>query len=113
MRDLHTVLISGYAKLPSSTTVEAIYNMVVVVVVFDERSGVIVDAEASMVTEITKHFVADLLMGYNLNDGPEALIADFEAHYHGNAKKALETAIRAVFAHYQEYLEEKGKLPKK
>ncbi len=104
MRDLHTVLISGYAKLPSSTTAEAIYNLVVVAVVFDERSGVIIDAEASMVTEIAKHFVSDLLVGYNLNDGPDALIADFESHYHGNAKKALETAIRAVFAHYQEYL---------
>ena len=104
MRDLHTVLISGYAKLPSSTTAESVFNLVVVAVVFDERSGVIIDAEASMVTEIAKHFISDLLVGYNLNDGADALLADFEAHYHGNAKKALETAIRAVFAHYVEYM---------
>jgi hypothetical protein len=48
--------------------------------------------------------VAELLKGYDLNDGPDALIAQFEECYLGNSKKALETAIRSIFVKYQEYL---------
>ena len=73
---------------------------------FDKRSGIIIEAEASMVTSIARKFIAGLLVGYNLNDGPEELMEGFERYYHGNAKKALETAIRMIFSKYQEYVEE-------
>ena len=105
MRDQYSVLISGYAKLPSSTTAETVYSQLVVAVIFDRRSGVILEAEASLVTQLAKRFVSELLVGYNLNDGPEALLRFFAEHYHGSFKKALETAIKAVFTRYQEYLD--------
>lgn len=107
MRDLHTVLISGYAKLPASTTAEIVYNMLVVAVVFDDRTSVIIDAEASLVTNLGRSFVKDVLVGKELEDGPECIIEELEGHYFGNAKKALETAVRMVFVHYQEYKERK------
>jgi hypothetical protein len=100
------VLLSGYAKLPNNITAESVYETLAVAVLFDKRSGIIVEAEASMVTNIAKSFIARLLVGYNLNDGPEELMQDFEAYYHGNAKKALETAIRMIFNKYQDYLAE-------
>ena len=83
--------------------------MLAVAVLFDKRSGIIVEAEASMVTNIAKKFIARLLVGYNLNDGPEELMENFEEYYHGNAKKALETAIRMVFSKYQDYIAEQKK----
>ena len=73
----NTVLLSGYAKLPSSTTVEAVYSILVVAVSFDNRTGIIVEAEASMVTELAKRFISNLMVGYNLNDGPEELMKEF------------------------------------
>lgn len=104
----NTVLLSGYAKLPSNTTIEAAYHILVVTVLFDKRTGVIVDAEASMITELTKNFVKKLLVGYNLNDGPEELMEVFENFYYGNAKKALETAIRSLFIKYKDYVAEQN-----
>jgi hypothetical protein len=104
MRDTNAILLSGYAKLPSNITAEAVFGVLAIAVLFDKRNGIIIDAEASMVTELSKRFVADLLKGYNLNDGPDALIAKFEECYLGNSKKALETAIRSIFSKYQEYL---------
>ena len=103
MKDKNVVLISGYAKLPSNITAEVVYDTLVIVALFDRRSGIIIEAEASMVTDLSKRFVSELMEGYNLNDGPDALIAEFEELYLGNAKKALETAIRMIFARYQEY----------
>jgi hypothetical protein len=103
MHDPNAILVSGYAKLPSNITAEAVYGVLAIAVVFDRRSGVILDAEASMVTELSKRFVSELLVGYSLNDGPEELIARFEEAYLGSSKKALETAIRSIFTKYQEY----------
>ena len=106
MRERNTVLLSGYAKLPTNITAEMVYEVLAVAVLFDRRSGIILEAEASMVTNIARKFIAELLVGYNLNDGPDELMEDFETYYHGNAKRALETAIRMIFSKYQEYVAE-------
>lgn len=103
MRERNTILISGYAKLPANITAESVYNTMVVAVRFDKRNGIILNAEASVVTELARTFISELFVGYNLNDGPEELLACFEAYYYGNAKKAIETAIRMVFNRYQEF----------
>lgn len=106
MRERNKVLLSGYAKLPTNITAEMVYEVLAVAVLFDRRSGIILEAEASMVTNIARKFIAELLVGYNLNDGPDELMEDFETYYHGNAKRALETAIRMIFSKYQEYIAE-------
>ena len=106
VRERNTVLLSGYAKLPTNITAEMVYEVLAVAVLFDRRSGIILEAEASMVTNIAKKFIAELLVGYNLNDGPDELMEDFETYYHGNAKRALETAMRMIFSKYQEYIAE-------
>ena len=102
------VLLSGYAKLPSNITAETVYETLAIAVLFDKRSGIILEAEASMVTSLARRFISELLVGYNLNDGPEELMDDFERYYHGNAKRALETAMRMVFSKYQEYAAEQA-----
>lgn len=104
MNDRNTVLLSGYAKLPTNITAESVYETLAVAVLFDRRSGIILEAEASVVTSIAKKFIASLLVGYNLNEGPDALMEEFECYYHGNAKRALETAMRMIFSKYQEYI---------
>ena len=106
MHEKNTVLLSGYAKLPNNITAETVYQTLAVAVLFDRRSGIILEAEAYMVTNIAKNFIAGLLIGYNLNDGPDQLMEDFEQYYHGNAKRALETAMRMIFSKYQDYIAE-------
>ncbi len=105
-QDQNTVLLSGYAKLPNNTTAETVYQFLAVAILFDKRTGIILEAEASMVTNLARRFVSELLVGYDLNDGPAELMETFEEHYHGNAKRALETAMRMVFTKYEDYLKE-------
>lgn len=97
-----TVLISGYAKLPSNITSEEVYKTLVVVALVDMEFGTIVNAECSVVTDVAKKFIASMIIGYNLNDGPEKLIARFDAMYYGQAKKAIETSLKMIFAKYKE-----------
>lgn len=109
MIDGNTLLLSGYAKLPANTTAEMVYNTLVLVVIIDKRTGVILDAEPSVVTELAKKYINDIMSGYDMNNGPEELLEIFEECYHGNAKRALETAMRMVFSKYRDYLTSKNK----
>lgn len=96
------VLISGYAKLPANITSEEIFKTMVVVVLVDMEFGTIVNAECSVVTEVAKNFIASLIIGYNMNDGPQKLTARFDAMYFGQTKKAIETSLKMIFAKYRE-----------
>ena len=96
------VLISGYAKLPAHITSEEIYKVLVVVTVVDMATGVIAEAEYSVVTEVSKHFLAKMMLGYNMNDGPDALFARLDKTYFGQAKRAVATALKMIFAKYSE-----------
>lgn len=100
------VLISGYAKLPAHITSEEIYHTVVLVVTVDLQMGTILGAECSLTTELAKSFVSDLMVGYNMASGPAAMIDRFDSCYFGQAKKALVTALKMVFAKYDEIMAE-------
>lgn len=96
------VLISGYAKLPANITSEEIYKTLVVVALVDMEFGTVVNAECSVVTDVAKNFIASMIIGYNLNDGPERLVARFDSLYYGQTKKAIETSMKMIFAKYRE-----------
>ena len=73
MTDAHqrnTILLSSYAKLPSSTTAEAVYDILVLAVLFDNRKRIMVQAETYIVTELVKNLVTTIIVGYKLYDGP-------------------------------------------
>jgi hypothetical protein len=96
------VLITGYAKLPANITCEEVYKILAVVVVVDMSTGVIEEAECSVVTGVAREFSAGIIKGYNMNDGPEELIDKFERLYQGNAKKAIQTSLKIIFKKYDE-----------
>ena len=95
-------LFSGYAKLPSNTTAQKIYDELALVVVIDMETGVIHDAECTMVLDIAKAFVKNLLVGCSMSRGIEPLMVMFEEKYHGHLKKALMTALKVAGNEYAE-----------
>ncbi len=100
------VLFSGYAKLPSNTTAQKIYDELALVVIIDLETGVIHSAECTMVTGIAKEFVNSMLVGYCMEKGIEPLVATVEHKYHGHLKRALITAMKMVGSEYFEMLKE-------
>ncbi len=96
------VLFSGYAKLPSNTTAQKIYDELALVVIIDLETGVIHSAECTMVTGIAKDFVNSMLVGYSMEKGIEPLVAMVEHKYHGHLKRALGTAIKMIGSEYSE-----------
>lgn len=104
-REAHNdrVLLAAYAKLPGGTTAQMMYDTLVLVVIFDRVSGRVVQAEASFVTGVARDFLADLLVGYDLNRGPDELLALLQEVYFAPLKKALISAVKMIFSQYEEY----------
>ncbi len=95
-------LFSGYAKIPTNTTAQKIFDELALVALIDMETGVIHNAECTMVTGIAKDFVSTLLVGYCMGNGIEPLVARIEHKYHGHLKKALVTAVKMIGNEYFE-----------
>lgn len=96
------ILLSGYAKLPSNTAAQKLFDQLVVVVNVDYDSGIILDVDCTMATDLGKRFVTTMMKGYDLNRGPDALLEAINLRYFGHLKKALLTAVREIFQHYND-----------
>mgnify|MGYP000934197337 FL=1 len=94
------VLFSGYARMPSNTTAQRIYEELALVAVIDMETGVIHNVECTMVTGLAKEFVSNLMIGYDMKQGIEPLVARMERQYQGHLKKALVSAIKMVGPQY-------------
>ncbi len=97
-------LFSGYARLPSNTTAQKIYEELVLVMVIDMVTGVVHNAECTMVTGLAKEFVSKLIIGYDMKQGIDPLVKELEHRYQGHLKKALASAIRMIGSQYAEML---------
>jgi len=95
-QDSDTVFFTGYAKLPSSITAEKLYQVIAVGIEVDPQTGIVVDCDVTLATEVAKAFFKKLVIGYSLMNGIEGLTDRFESRYHGSAKKAIITSLKIV-----------------
>lgn len=100
------ILLAGYAKLPSNTTASKMFDQLVVVADVDYESGVVLDVDCSMATELGRRFVQTMMKGYNLNVGIDSLLEDINLKYYGHLKRALLTAVREIGQQYADLRKE-------
>ncbi len=100
------ILLAGYAKLPSNTTASKMFDQLVVVADVDYESGVVLDVDCSMATDLGKRFVLTLMKGYNLNTGIDNLLEEINLKYYGHLKRALLTAVREIGQQYADLKKE-------
>lgn len=63
------------------------YKVIGVIVVVDMKSGMIVEADCTLATELARKYISQCLVGYNLANGHEELQNILEHQYQGSAKK--------------------------
>ncbi len=102
------VLFSGYAKLPAGITASELYKTIAITVLVDVETGLIIEADCTLATQLASKHISHIIKGYNLNDGPEPLCQVIDRIYQGNAKKAIATAIRIICDKYRNYRIEYG-----
>jgi hypothetical protein len=88
------ILITGYAKLPQGITAKELYSVIAVGVIVEKNSGVIIDSDCSLATQIAKDFVRSILVGCSLSD------IDY-----GSARKAIISAVKTCAEKYKQICE--------
>lgn len=87
------IFLTGYAKLPKGITATELYHVIAVGLIVDKETGIIIDADCSLVTRVAREFFKELVVGKNLNDCQELQVI-FKEKYYGSAKKALLSALK-------------------
>lgn len=93
--------IAGHGKLPSGSAAKAAYDTLALTVEIEREHGVILSLECTLATQLGRDFVSELLRGYSLQNGVDAMIDELRLHYHGAAKAALIAALKDLEAEYQ------------
>ncbi|MDR1298715.1 MAG: DUF3870 domain-containing protein [Oscillospiraceae bacterium] len=99
--DENTVFISSHVRLPANTTSQKVYEILAVAVEVNVHTGVIMKTDLSLITALSKDFISRVVCGYNMNDGVDGLVKSIEQHYHGYAKRAIQTAFGLIFKDYE------------
>jgi len=92
-----TVFITGHAKLPTAITAEKLYEVIAIGVEVDSQTGIIINSDCTLATDVGKNFFKKLTIGYCLLNGIEPLILQFENRYYGSARKAIVTALKLMY----------------
>lgn len=87
------VFVTGYAKLPQGITASELYSVICVGLLVDKETGIVLDAECSLVTSLARRVFKELVVNHNLRN-IEEIENGFTKHYFGSAKKALISATR-------------------
>lgn len=87
------ILITGYADVPQGNAASELYTTIALGLVVDRLTGEILDVDCSLVTQIARDFVKQLVLHKNLNE-LELIEEAFNTRYFGSARKALIMAVR-------------------
>lgn len=98
------IFVTGYAKLPKGITATELYHVIAVGLKVDRNTGVIVEADCSLVTEVARNFFRELVIGKSLNSYDDIHLL-FKRKYYGSAKKALISALKTCSEKYKQIVE--------
>jgi len=98
------IFITGYSKVPKGITISEMYSVIVVSMVVEPASNRILAADCSLVTDLSREYVKDILVGESLKDF-QTIEDKFKKKYFGSAKTALIPASRICHDRYMNTLE--------
>lgn len=96
-----TMCLSGHGKLPTGSAAKTAYDTLAVTVEVDRRYGVVIDCDCTLVTEVGRSFVRQLMRGCSLRDDVPEIIRLVSAHFHGATRNALVAALKDLESEYQ------------
>lgn len=100
MENLNSVLVTGYSKAPQGTSMYEMFKHAGIVLEIDMETHTIVDAEFTFIAQLTKDFFRRLIVGYNLSEGIEPLIARIQDHYFAPSQQAIVVALQSAVQRY-------------
>jgi hypothetical protein len=98
------VIVTGYAKMPEGTAARHLYEYLTVGAVVDVETGVVVRATSTLVTDVGREWLRDLLEGTDLLKDEDKFIALVSREYWGQAQSAIIQCFRDLSRRYRQGL---------
>ncbi|SDI22876.1 protein of unknown function [Halanaerobium congolense] len=92
---MEKVFVTGYAKFPSDITGNKVYEEIAVGLIVNKESGMIIDADFSLVTRTGKKFMTDFLIDRNLYE-IKKITDELRKYYFGQAQNAVVAALKSA-----------------
>lgn len=108
MQKLDTILVTGYSKAPQGTSMYEIYKHAGIVLEIELSTHKIVNAEFTFVTDLTKRFFEQLILGYELDKSIDPLIERIQNHYFAPSQQAIIVALQSAVQRYWYHMEKKS-----
>lgn len=100
--ELHTVLVTAYAKAPQGSAMYEMYKYAGIVLEVDFSNHQIVEAEFTFVTGLAQNFFRRMIIGYDLSRGVDELVERIEKHYFAPSTHSVIVALKAAHKRYFE-----------
>lgn len=97
-----SIFIAGHARLPQGMAAQSVYDTLTITAEVDVKYGVILEASCTLATQHSREFIARILRGTSLNDGPEDAIKQIQTYYRGKATNALIAALKDLDLHFHQ-----------
>jgi hypothetical protein len=104
LKELETILVTGYSKAPQGTAMYEVYKYTGIVLEINKKTHTIENVEFSFVAELTKEYFEKLLIGYNLEKGLEKLIYRIKQHYLAPSQQSVIVALQSAVQRYWDFL---------
>ncbi len=101
MKYIH--IFSGHAQLAEGSDIHENYKYITVVAKVDVRNGTILDCEVPIYCRESGDFVAEILIGKNLSNDLDLIIAEIDSRMHSLSKWALISAVQTLQNRYAVY----------
>ncbi len=108
MYENNTILVVGQAK-PSKE--DAIYNLhgeFYISLVLDRETGKILDMDCNTILEVTKQFVASMLIGKSIRDDVKVMEREIKERYFALTQKPLIACVKDAHNRYMMATGQKG-----
>lgn len=97
----NSIYLSAHAKLPTDMPSGELYKAVDIGLVIDPDSGLIEDVSITLLTDESKAFLKQLIVGYNIDENAiEPLTEKIRQRYFGASQKAICVALRLIYEKY-------------
>jgi len=94
------VYVTGNARSPERSTIGSLYEVFAVELVINLETDIIEEASCTLVTELGRSFVRNLLINHNIVKELEVIIGDINDYYCALPQKTLITALKDAYHKY-------------
>lgn len=99
---------SAHAKLPTDMPSGEMYKAVDIGFIINTSLGEIEDVSITLLTDEARHFLKQIIVGFNLNEGSiEPLLEAVKERYLGLSQKAICVAIKLIYEKYNLWKKER------